>query len=432
VHKPAHTASEVSGAFREGWGRPSFLKGGAGGGFLALLLTCTIFSAAAQPPSPTELLKRGDVQAAEAQLREVLTVEETATARDLLGVALSRQGRHREAEGEFLRALALDPDFAGARQHLARLYLVVGQIEKAGEQLRAAATLGPLDRELALQLGVLEMRAGNAPAAAAQFRSLMERFESVQAALYLARIHSLGRDPEGALAVLKTARGWAPNSEDVLRTLARAALDGGLPVEAILALEPLLRMHPSVPEYAYLMGIARLQVGDTDSAVTALRQARQAGPPRALPLIALGLALNRQKQYEEAREALLEGLRLEPENVEGLAGLAESLEGLLELEAAESYAVRALTRQPAHPTANLVLGTVRMKQSRYEEARDALLKAVEADPGSPKAHYQLSLAYARLQEPELSRKHVELYQQALDAFEQQLEALGPAGASAGE
>ena len=64
---------------------------------------------------------------------------------------------------------------------------------------------------------------------------------------------------------------------------------------------------------------------------------------------------------------------------------------------------RALAKSSEQATANLVMGMVRMKQGRYEEARDALTKAVSASPDSPKAHYQLSLAYARLGDEASSR-----------------------------
>src|SRR5207237_1382933 len=89
-------------------------------------------------------------------------------------------------------------------------------------------------------------------------------------------------------------------------------------------------------------------------------------------------------------------LELEPENIDALAALAEAEAGLDELAPAEYHARRALRRAVAHPTANLVMGIVSMKRERYAEAREALDKAIAANPDSPAAHYQLSLAYARL------------------------------------
>ena len=98
--------------------------------------------------------------------------------------------------------------------------------------------------------------------------------------------------------------------------------------------------------------------------------------------------------------------------MEAVAALAEAEDGLGELADAEAHAQRALAAATGHPTANLVMGMVRMKQERYAEARDALERAVAGDPGSPKAQYQLSLAYARLGDEASARRHVELYQRS--------------------
>jgi tetratricopeptide (TPR) repeat protein len=87
------------------------------------------------------------------------------------------------------------------------------------------------------------------------------------------------------------------------------------------------------------------------------------------------------------------------------------------LDEAERYARRVLDRQPDHPQANLALGMVRMKQGRYDEARELLELSAAADPESPKVHYQLSLAYARLGDRERSEDHLERYRRALDELE---------------
>src|SRR4029078_5532097 len=62
----------------------------------------------------------------------------------------------------------------------------------------------------------------------------------------------------------------------------------------------------------------------------------------------------------------------------------------------------------------------RMKQERYAEAREALERAVAGDPGSPKAHYQLSLAYARLGDEQSARREVGLYQAKLKEIEERV------------
>ncbi len=219
----------------------------------------------------------------------------------------------------------------------------------------------------------------------------------------------------------------------MLSAYARLHLTLGSPVPALLALEPLVRMHPTVPEHSYLLGVAWMQVGDLAAATESLRRAerlhRSPGSAaglslgRGLVLTALGLALNKQKRFEEAAEVLEEVHELEPDNVEAVAALAESEEGLGELAAAERHARRALERDDGHATANLVMGMILMKQESYAEAKDALLKALAAEPESPKAHYQLSLAYARLGDRESSREHVELYRRAQRDIEERLREL---------
>lgn len=280
---------------------------------------------------------------------------------------------------------------------------------------------------IAVWIAIAAPALGQPAATEAQLRAAVERSDSVRARLQLARLLASGGDAAGALEVLQEALARAGNSEEVLHTYARTALEADAPIPAILALEPLSRMHPTVGEYHYLLGVARLRVADWAGAVDALAQAHEQAPNRALTLVGLGLAHNGQKRFTEAKDALDRALRLDPESVEALAALAEAEEGLGEAEAAEGHAERALARDPSHAGAHAVLGMIRLDQGRYDEARAALERAVALDPGSPKAQYQLSLAYARLGDAEKSAHHLDLYRQALAAYEAWLQELGGSG-----
>ncbi len=400
------------------------LTGGALTALVAVLLPAAAPAAqlaeAASPEAVVALVQAGDLAAAESALRAVLARGRDPVASDLLGVVLSKQGRLEEAEERFREALALAPELASAHQHLARLYLTQDREAEAATPLRAAARLGPLERDLGLRLAAIEHAAGNDSAARDQLSSVAERYESVRALVELARLETGGGDHDDALRSLRRALEIAPSSEAVLRAHAEVSLAAGAPIAAVWTLEPLARMHPETTDYPYLLGVARLQIGDAAGAAEALEQALELDPHRALTLIALGLAYNNQKRFDEAREFLTRSLRLEPENPEAVAALAQSEEGLGELEQAERHALRALDRVPEHALAHLVLGMVRMKRGDYAAARDALLRAVEANPGSVKAHYQLSLAYARLGDQESSRRHLALYREALARMEEAL------------
>jgi hypothetical protein len=74
-----------------------------------------------------------------------------------------------------------------------------------------------------------------------------------------------------------------------------------------------------------------------------------------------------------------------------------------------------------------------MKRERYGDARAPLEKAAASPATARRAHYQLSLLFARLGDDAASRRHLELYQQALRENEARLAALRrPAGTAPGD
>lgn len=350
---------------------------------IALVLS-PLPAAAAQGTAPPQLeaivdkITRGDLSTAERELRRLLAQAESPRARSLLGRLLLRQGR----------------------------------LEAALVELRIVAARVPLERDLALWLAGEELGLGNEAAAEVQLVSVLERYPSVRALLQLARLQGRRGQTEVAAETVHRALALAPHSEEVLAAKARVSLAVDRPVPAIQALEALTRMHPTVAEHSYLLGVASLQIGDLAGAIEALERSLEFEPDRALALVALGSTLSSQKRFEEAKSALLRGLRLDPGNVEALAALAEAEEGLGELENAEEHATLALSRKSDHARALATIGLIRMSQQKYQEARDVLLRAVQSEPDMSKAHYQLSLAFARLGDRDSSSKHLELYRES--------------------
>jgi tetratricopeptide (TPR) repeat protein len=323
------------------------------------------------------------------------------------------------AERQLRRIIASYGDPA-ARQLLARLCLDQKRDAEAIVELRKAALAAPLPRDLGLRLANAELADGHAVLAEQQLRAVAMRYKSVQALLGLARLQTRQKDPAAALVTLREARALAPNSEDVLNAFAQVSLSLRAPVPALQVLEPLARMCPTTAQYQYMLGVGLMQAGDIQSAVAPLREADRLEPDRPSTLIALGLVLNTQRLYGDAKPHLLRALDLEPDNVDGVAALSESEEGLGELEPAETHALRALARASDHAIGNLALGMVRMKQERYEEACAALEKALAADPASPKAPYQLSLAWARRGDEAQSKKYLEIYRQRVRSIDMRL------------
>lgn len=293
-------------------------------------------------------------------------------------------------------------------------------------------TMGPQtagrDRATLLADAATAVAAGRRADAKQLLKSAADRFGSVTALLQLARLQSGDGDAGGALESLQKARALAPNSEEVLSAVAQLALATRQPVPAAGALDALTRMCPDVAQYQYLFGVALMGAGDAVRATEALQAADRLEPGRPLTLAAIGLALNNRKQFAEARDALTRSLELDPEKPETLSALAEAEASLGDLKGAEQHARRALDAAPGDATAHLVIGMVRLQDSRYEEARDALVKAAAADPQSPKADYQLSLVYARLGDTVSAERSLDSYRRKLAEQNDRVKAMR-AGAS---
>jgi tetratricopeptide (TPR) repeat protein len=296
---------------------------------------------------------------------------------------------------------------------------MAGSLEQSAPKTPAAIP----DRATLLKQAADAQQAGRTDDAMRLLQRAAERYQSVQAYLDLARLQSRTRQTQAALDSLVKARALAPNSEDVLSAYAQLALAAKMPVPAVITLQALTRLFPTVPQYHYLLGVALMGLGDLPSAVESLTEASRLEPDRPLTLTALGLALNHRKLFADAKPALSRSLELQPDDPDTLAALAEAEAGLGNLETASTLAQRVLDRVPSNATANLVIGLVLMEQRNYAPARDALLKAIAADPDTHKALYQLSLAYARLGDDANARRYVELYQEKLRLAEKRLEAL---------
>jgi tetratricopeptide (TPR) repeat protein len=293
-----------------------------------------------------------------------------------------------------------------------------------------AAASADAARDQALRQAEDELRLGRRAEAARLLREAAERFSSVRARLQLARLQAADGDSEGALASLAEAGALAPNSEEVLSATAQVALGARRPLPAVGALRTLTRFAPDEAQYHYLLGVALMQAGDMPAACEALERA-EILEPRALTLVALGLALNNRKLYDQARPRLERALELEPESLEAAGALAEAAEGLGELEAAEEIARRVLARDARQPAAHLVVGLVALKRGRYAEAREALGRALAGDPSSTKVLYQLSLADARLGDAAASEEHLRAYRRVLAETEERLKELRTRGLASG-
>ncbi len=263
-------------------------------------------------------------------------------------------------------------------------------------QPRAKAASPVPERAALLKQAAEAQQAGRNDEAVRLLQLAAERYQSVQAYLELARLQSRTKQSAAALDSLLKARALAPNSEDVLSAYAQLTLAVKQPMPAVLTLQSLTRMCPSVSQDHYLLGVGLMAIGDMPSAVEALTEADRLEPERRVDAPCTRSGLEQPQALCRSQDRARAQPRAATREHRSVAALAEAESGLGNFDAAAGHAERALQRSPASATANLVMGLVLIERRNYAGAQEALLKAMSADPDSPKAVYQLSLVEARL------------------------------------
>lgn len=117
---------------------------------VALLVTLTLAGPAAAVDRGTgdsiadaqELVDNHNWTAALAVLKRIVADSpDDPDALNLLAYALRHTGDYRNAEGFYLKALAIDPLHLGANEYLGELYVMTGALDKARERLAVVETI---------------------------------------------------------------------------------------------------------------------------------------------------------------------------------------------------------------------------------------------------------------------------------------------------
>jgi tetratricopeptide (TPR) repeat protein len=197
-----------------------------------------------------------------------------------LGKVLQFQDRPIEAEAEYKKALGLDPHYVGALVGL-------GQVDARLERHQDALT---------------------------RFEKAIE-VDPHQAEAHLARgktLEVLNR-PGDALAAYFRALELEPSLAEAMVRVAVLQFDREQFVQALVRLEQADRLVPEDPEIRYRKGLTLLALNQTKPAIDDLSFAAKHAPERADILVGLARAFEKDRQPEQARLALEQAHRLQPD-----------------------------------------------------------------------------------------------------------------------
>lgn len=193
-----------------------------------------------------DLAERGDLLAAEVQLRKVLAIR-PGTPLDFgnLATVLSRQGRHAEAMEFFAQGLAANPDDVVLLSHQGLTQMKMGDIEAAEASLERATTLDPSYPQAQFNLGVLRYGQGRHQDAIALFERTLDLDPGfTDAYLNLGSTHAALEDYQAALDPWERLRQAQPNNAALIHNIALANARLGRLDAAIADFERAVELDP--------------------------------------------------------------------------------------------------------------------------------------------------------------------------------------------
>ena len=147
--------------------------------------------------------------------------------------------------------------------------------------------------------------------------------------------------------------------------------------------------------YSFLRaGMANERTGNYPAAVRAYERGLAVAPDNVELLNSLGFALFQQGKSQDAIVALEKAVAVDPKHAKSHNNLALAAIDLGELELAEAHYRESLAIEPQAAIYN-DLGFVLERQGLADEAATSYRKALELDPKSASAHYNLGSSLAR-------------------------------------
>jgi tetratricopeptide (TPR) repeat protein len=388
---------------------------------------------------------------AEKELSSILRVAPNEPAAlNLLGTIRAKQGRLREAEIFFLRAvrgdnryvgphmnlaylyalmgqprnttselkkvLLLDPKNAEALDRLARLLLAQGEIDEGIKALEQAEQSQPLSVTLLVLFGDAYLKKGNAARAEARYQlALEQQNDNTDAVLGLAQVSQFKGDANTASLYLARARKMVATSPDTLYRFALVALGAGLYEEANGTLLAAIKLNPNDPAYFLALGTTWIKKPDLVEAEQAFRRALQLQPDSPKAQMYLGYTLLEQKKYPEARQWLEKSVQKDKSVPETFYYLGQIAQEQNEDERAIEFFKQALALVSSYSFAHAALGASYLRLKNYPLAQQELELSVKLNPNDAKAHYNLAMLFARLKNPERAQEEMQIVEKLKNA-----------------
>ncbi len=324
------------------------------------------------------------------------------------GQAALNQNRLDEAERDFRRVLAADPQVGGAYANLGVVYMRRKEWGKALEALQQAKHLMPQVAGVRLNIGLAYYRQSEFLKAIPLFESVVrDQPDALQPRHLLGLCYFFGERWTDAANTLEPL--WTQESTQLsyLYVLSIAAHRAGMKDVDEKATAQLVRVGEGSPEFHLFMGKAHLNLEQYDLALADFQAAAQANPVLTFVHFNMGLAYLKKQDYEHARDEFLKDAAVEPDLAFNYDELGD-VEALLQQdnEAEKNYR-EALRRDPRLVNSYIGLAKLYQRAQKYQEALSAIDSAGKLDPDRTDIHYVRGQILLHMGRKEEGKKELE-------------------------
>ena len=141
-------------------------------------------------------------------------------------------------------------------------------------------------------------------------------------------------------------------------------------------------------------------MGKTTDAIDELEAAARLAPDEPMLHFELGYLYYKQREFDKALPELTLEVKNNPGYAQSYLYMGDIALHSNDSIGAEPLLHKALQLEPESRLAHFDLGCIYADQKRYKEALAALQHALKLDPAEPDAHYRLARVYAALGEKE--------------------------------
>jgi tetratricopeptide (TPR) repeat protein len=318
------------------------------------------------------------------------------------------QGRLDEAERDFRRVLAVNPQLGGAYANLGVVYMRRKQWGKALENLHKAEHLLPQVAGIRLNIGLACYRQNEFLKAIPPLQSVVRDQPDAEQPRHLLGLCYFFTD-RWADAADTLEPLWAQESGHLsyLYVLSIAAHRAHKRELDERATAQLIKAGEGSPEFHLFMGKAHLNLEQYELALADFQAAAEANPKLTFVHFNLGLTYLKKQDYERARDEFLKDAAIEPDVVNNYDELGDVYSLLQQDSEAEKNYREALRRDPRMVNPYVGLAKIYQREEKYPQALSAIESAGKLDPGRTDIHYLKGQVLIRLGRKDEGKKELE-------------------------